>query len=122
MLDMKTTLKKIVHYMTMDGKSIFQGWFRVLRDKRAKIKITKRLAQAKYGNFGDTKPIGEGAHEMRIDYGPGYRVYYANDGETIIVLLCGGGKSTQDEDIKQAKEHWSTYKERKAVKNVNSRS
>jgi putative addiction module killer protein len=59
---------------------------------------------------------------MRIDYGPGYRVYYANDGKTIIVLLCGGDKSTQDDDIKQAKEHWLTYKERKAVKNVNSRS
>ena len=99
--------------MTNDGKSVFQGWLRTLRDRRAKINITKRLAQAKKGNFGDTRPIGNGAHEMRIDYGPGYRVYYANDEETIIVLLCGGDKSTQDEDINAAKGYWAAYKREK---------
>ncbi|SLM32133.1 conserved hypothetical protein [Desulfamplus magnetovallimortis] len=106
-------MKKIVHYITSDGKSIFQGWFRTLRDRRAKINITKRLTQAKKGSFGDTKSIGDGVHEMRINYGPGYRVYYANDLETIIVLLCGGDKSTQDEDIKTAKKYWAEYKQEK---------
>jgi len=119
---METTLKKIVHYMTSDGKSIFQGWYRTLRDTDAKIKISRRLALAKEGNFGDTKPIGGGAHEMRIHHGPGYRVYYANDGEKVIVLLCGGDKSNQYEDIKSTKEYWADYKKRKAVKNADSRS
>lgn len=119
---METTLKKIVHYIASDGKSVFQGWYRALRDSVAKTKISLRLTQAKQGNLGDTKPVGNGVHEMRIDHGQGYRVYYANDGKIIIVLLSGGDKSTQDEDIKQAKGLWSTYKKRKAVQNVNSRS
>ena len=99
--------------MTIDGKSVFQGWFRTLGDTTAKFKITRRLIQAKKGNFGDTKPVGQGVHEMRIKYGPGYRIYYANDGETIIVLFTGGDKSTQDEDIKQAQEYWIAYKQEK---------
>ncbi len=115
-------MKKIVHYMASDGKSVFQGWFRKLRDGTAKFKITRRLTQAKRGNFGDTKPVGQGVHEMRIDYGPGYRVYYANDGDMIIVLLCGGDKSTQNEDPKRAENYWATYKKRKAVKNADNQS
>lgn len=117
---MKMKPKKIVHYIASDGKSVFQQWFRVLKDGMAKFIITQRLIRAKQGNFGDTKPIGDGAHEMRIKHGPGYRVYYANDGDTIIVLLCGGDKSTQDKDIKQAKEYWSTYKKKKVVQNADS--
>ena len=119
---MEAILKKIVHYMARDGESVFQGWFRKLRDGTAKFKITRRLTQAKRGNFGDTKPVGQGVHEMRIDYGPGYRVYYANDGDMIIVLLCGGDKRTQNEDTKSAKDCWVTYKKRKAVKNADSQS
>lgn len=110
---MEVTPKKIQHYITSHGKSAFQGWFRALKDANAKLKITKRLTQAKYGNFGDTKPVGKGVHEMRVDYGPGYRIYYANDGETVILLLIGGDKKTQDEDIKQAKAYWSAYKKEK---------
>ncbi len=115
-------MKKIVHYVASDGESVFQGWFRKLRDSTAKFRITRRLTQAKRGNTGDTKPVGQGVHEMRIDYGPGYRIYYANDGDMIVVLLCGGDKSTQNEDLKRAKDYWATYKKRKAVKNADSRS
>jgi putative addiction module killer protein len=116
------SIKKISHYMTRDGKSVFQSWFRVLNDGMAKFKITQRLIRAKDGNFGDTRTVGDGVHEMRVDHGPGYRIYYANDGDTIILLLCGGDKRTQDKDIKASKRYWVDYKKRKVVKDADSRS
>jgi len=75
---------------------------RCLRDSVAKAKIASRIQRLKFGNPGDVKPVGEGVSEMRIDHGPGYRVYYVNRGNTIIVVLCGGDKSTQQADIRRA--------------------
>ncbi|MBR7630924.1 type II toxin-antitoxin system RelE/ParE family toxin [Aeromonas popoffii] len=83
--------------------NIFDRWFDTLRDVRAKAKVTARIRRLGLGNPGDVKPIGEGLSEMRIDYGPGYRVYYMTKGPIIIVLLCGGDKGTQARDIEQAK-------------------
>ena len=84
--------------------SVFKTWFKNLRDTRAKIRIDMRTKRLALGNSGDTKPVGEGISEMRINYGPGYRVYYKDTGKEIVILLCGGDKSTQISDIAKAKE------------------
>ena len=83
--------------------STFDAWFRGLRDRRAFARIAARIDRLASGNPGDVKPIGGGLSEMRIDYGPGYRVYFMQRGAIIIVLLCGGDKATQQRDIEQAK-------------------
>ena len=82
----------------------FKAWFAKLRDTLAKIRIDMRIKRLAMGNPGDVKPAGEGLSEMRIHYGPGYRVYFKDTGKEIIVLLCGGDKRTQSRDIEQAKE------------------
>ena len=81
----------------------FRHWLAGLRDERARARILKRLDRAQAGNLGDVAPVGEGVSELRIFYGPGYRVYFAQRGKELIVLLCGGDKSTQDADIAEAK-------------------
>ncbi|RZS88757.1 putative addiction module killer protein [Phyllobacterium myrsinacearum] len=80
----------------------FLDWFDGLRDQRARARIAKRLDRLIEGNPGDVKAVGEGVSELRIDYGPGYRVYYIERKSVLIILLCGGDKSTQDRDIKRA--------------------
>jgi putative addiction module killer protein len=84
--------------------SEFKEWLLSLRDAKAKARIAARIARAENGNLGDSKPVGEGVSEMRIDYGPGYRVYYRQRGNVLVVLLCGGDKSTQRSDIRRAHE------------------
>ena len=81
----------------------FDRWLRKLRDERAAARIQARLLRLSLGNSGDAKPVGEGVSEMRIDYGPGYRIYFKRRGEVLILLLDGGDKQTQDVDIKLAK-------------------
>jgi putative addiction module killer protein len=80
----------------------FSGWLRRLRDANAVARITGRIRRIEMGNPGDTKSVGQGVLEMRIDYGAGYRVYYVHRGAHIVVLLCGGDKRTQKQDIKKA--------------------
>jgi putative addiction module killer protein len=89
--------------MKIRESSVYKKWIRNLRDERARYRINARIERLKQGNPGDVKPAGEGVSEMRIDYGPGYRVYYKDTGKEIIILLCGGDKTAQEEDIKQAK-------------------
>ena len=81
----------------------FEKWFSELKDRQAQARITARISRLSLGNAGDVKPVGSGVSEMRIGYGPGYRVYYQQRGETIALLLCGGDKSTQAKDILRAK-------------------
>jgi len=81
----------------------FSGWLRGLRDAQARARIAVRVRRLAFGNPGDVKPVGEGISELRIHYGSGYRVYYIQRGAVLIVLLCGGDKSTQDKDIEAAK-------------------
>ena len=83
---------------------IFDNWFKSLKDRKAKARVQARIDRLELGNFGDVAPVGEGVSEPRIHYGPGYRVYFAQRGQVIVVLLAGGDKSTQDFDIKKAKE------------------
>jgi putative addiction module killer protein len=82
---------------------VFRKWLKKLKDAIAKAHIDRRIDRLSRGNPGDVKPIGEGCSEMRIDYGPGYRVYYKDTGREIIIILCGGDKSTQQEDTDRAK-------------------
>ena len=81
----------------------FDAWLKALRDPIGKARIISRIRSAEQGNFGDCEPVGGGVSEMRIHCGPGYRVYYSRRGQVVYLLLCGGNKSTQSRDIKQAK-------------------
>jgi len=81
----------------------FAKWMNALRDPRARAKILARIDRLALGNPGDVEPVGSGVSELRVHYGPGYRVYFVRRGNTLIVLLCGGDKSTQAKDIKSAK-------------------
>lgn len=82
---------------------IYSAWFARLRDERAKARINTRIYRLSLGNPGDVKPVGSGISEMRIDYGPGYRIYFTRRGQKLILLLCGGDKSSQAADIASAK-------------------
>ncbi len=80
----------------------FEAWFSGLRDRQAQARINARIRRLSLGNAGDVKPVGSGVSELRVDYGPGYRVYFIQRGDVLAVLLCGGDKRTQDVDIKLA--------------------
>ena len=82
----------------------FARWLKSLRDERAAAKIAQRIVRVQSGLLGDVKPVGEGVSELRIDWGPGYRVYFARQGLVLIILLCGGDKGTQKADIRKAKQ------------------
>lgn len=83
---------------------VFSAWLASLRDAQARARVQGRILRLRQGNPGDVKPIGEGVSELRIDYGPGYRVYYVKRGALLVILLAGGAKPTQDKDIKMARE------------------
>ena len=88
--------------LTFKKSDVFEAWFAALKDTRAKARILARIVSAEKGNFGDCQPVGRGVSEMRIHYGPGYRLYYTRRGEVVYLLLVGGDKSTQKRDIARA--------------------
>jgi len=90
---------------------IFARWLAGLHDDRAQARINARIRRMSLGNPGDVKPVGGGVSEMRIDYGPGYRLYFIRKGETVVILLCGGDKSTQQYDIVRARHLAKMYQE-----------
>jgi probable addiction module killer protein len=104
---------KVEHYQTEEGRDVFADWLGSLRDVRAKARILTRIDRMESGNLGDSKAVRESVCEMRIHYGPGYRVYFARVGEVIMLLLCGGDKSTQSADIERAVEFFNDFKRRK---------
>ena len=106
---MEAQPREIRRYIAPDGKIPFSEWYYSLRDPKARLKIEVRLERVELGNLGDYQSVGEGVFELRIDYGPGYRVYFGQAGRTIVLLLCGGDKSTQQQDIRKAKEYWADY-------------
>ena len=105
-------MNEIRHYVTTDGRDLTSEWLSGLRDVKAKTAIIRRLNRMESGNFGDHEPCREGVWELRIDVGPGYRVYFARSGKAIILLLCGGDKRKQDADIKAACNYWKDWKKR----------
>ena len=104
--------KQVLIYETLDGACPFDEWLGGLRDREARLRITKRIARLRGGNPGDYKSVDEGVYELRIDYGPGYRLYVALAGEQIVLLLCGGDKTTQQRDINHAHVAWREYQKR----------
>lgn len=103
----------IEHYLTPDGhKDLYIHWLKQLRDRQAKVAVIRRVARIEQGNFGDHKFCRKGVWELRIDAGPGYRVYYAHVAQRIVLLLCGGDKRTQDADIDQAVACWQDWQSR----------
>src|SRR5258707_611059 len=106
---MQTALRE---YLDKTGRSPFGRWFEDL-DAAAAARVTTALARIEQGNFSSVKGVGAGVFEYRIDFGPGYRVYFGKDGETLVILVAGGTKKRRAQDITLAHERWSDYKQRK---------
>ena len=103
---------EIRHYVSRTGRDVFDDWLTQLADARAQAKIATRINRLPAGNFGDCKFLRQGLFDLRIDSGPGYRVYYAMIGRECVLLLCGGDKRRQSSDIERASEFFKDYKER----------
>jgi len=106
-----TTPRTLDYYKDPSGQTPYKSWFDALKDKTRQLKIEARLARVRAGNFGDYKGVGEGVKELKFN--DGTRVYVGEDGPSIVILLCGGDKSSQKKDIKLAKDYWSDFKTRK---------
>lgn len=105
---------EILHYLTLDERDPYQDWLVRLADRQAKSRVMVRVERLRGGGFGDCKPSREGVWELRIDWGPGYRVYYALSGRHVVLLLLGGDKRRQGADIDLAVEYWKDWKRRQA--------
>ena len=101
------------YYIAPNGRAPYQEWYKSLNDSKTRQIILKRLARIRSGNFGTCELVGFGVFEFKIDYGPGFRIYFSKSGEKIILLLCGGNKSSQHKDIQMAHHYWGNYKELK---------
>ena len=103
---------ELLRYQTTDSREPFTEWLSSLRDRQAKARILARLERLGVGNFGDCKPCRDGVRESRIDWGPGYRIYYAQIGKAVVLLLVGGDKRSQRSDIAQAVAYLQDFKRR----------
>ncbi|MBO1347648.1 MAG: type II toxin-antitoxin system RelE/ParE family toxin [Hormoscilla sp. GUM202] len=112
---MEARPREIRRYATLDDKVPVTEWVESLRDSKARRKIKSRFERIELGNLGDYRSVGGGVCELRIDYGPGYRVYFGQIGWKIVLLLCGGDKSTQEQDIRKAQEYWTDYERRESA-------
>jgi putative addiction module killer protein len=105
---------QVDHYLTAEGRDAFERWLDQVRDRRALVSIERRIARIERdGYLGDHKYLRDGVSELRIDVGAGYRVYYAQADEVIVLLLCGGDKSTQEADISRAVARWEDFQRRR---------
>lgn len=103
---------EIAHYVTGSNQDPYQDWLDGLRDRTARVAIQRRVDRLALGNFGDHKVCRDGVWELRVDFGPGYRIYYSQSGKEIVLLLCGGSKRTQASEIDQAVIYWQDYQRR----------
>lgn len=110
---MKIKERLVEYFKTPHGKVPAQEWLDSIKDKMTQAILYKRIRQAGLGNFGDFKSVGSGVQELRINYGPGYRIYYGIHEDEVILLLIGGSKRTQAADIEKAKAYWTIFKEDK---------
>ena len=104
-----TTPKQVIVYARENGKEPFTEWLYGLRDVMGRKRILARVSRLQQGNYGDCEPVGEGISELRLFFGSGYRVYFGEQDNAIVVLLCGGDKGSQSKDIEQAKVFWKEY-------------
>jgi putative addiction module killer protein len=107
-------LLEIRQYQAANGRLPFDEWLVRLRDRQARARIAARIDRMQTGLRGDWKSVGAGVFELRVDYGPGYRVYFAQDGAALVLLLCGGDKRSQQRDIEVAHGNWKDYQARTA--------
>lgn len=107
---MEVRERKIITYTTSSGKSPLEEWLREIGDKRSKARIINRIDRLRLGNFGDCESVGNGIYELRMHFGPGFRIYFGLKGQEVVILLCGGDKSRQYKDIATATEYWKEYK------------
>ena len=105
---MEAKPRRVRTFVTGDGKVPFEVWLDSLRDPTIRARVDARIARLRTGNFGDCRAVGEGVMELRLHFGSGYRVYFGEDGEEVI-LLWGGEKSTQDQDVRRARDLWREY-------------
>ena len=103
-------MTEIRKYRRTDGLIPFDRWMAKLKDERAKARVLVQVDRLRLGLAGDSRSVGEGVFELRVHEGRGYRVYFARDGKTIVILLCGGDKSTQRRDIDLARAYWRAYR------------
>jgi putative addiction module killer protein len=99
------------NYVAPSGKAPLEEWLLSLKDKRAVARILQRIDRIRLGNFGDCRSVGDGVYELRIHFGPGFRVYFGVVDSQLILLLCGGNKSSQQKDITVAQSYWKEYQE-----------
>jgi putative addiction module killer protein len=109
---MENSKMELLEYLTKDGENPFHNWLISLKDRSARARIRVRLNRIRLGNFGDCKPVGKGVSELRVNYGPGYRVYFGKSETTIVILLCGGSKKSQSKDIQLAQTYWADFQRR----------
>jgi putative addiction module killer protein len=107
--------REIQEYQTLEGTMPFTQWLESLRDLKTRVKIEKRLERVRIGNSVDYLSVGEGVCELKIDFSPGYRIYFSQIGTKIILILLGGSKKTQEQDIEKAKEYWRDYERREST-------
>ena len=108
---MKKTLR---YYLAPNGKAPFAQWINKIKDHTTRSRIERRLERLVLWHYGDHKSVGEGIVELRLDFGPGYRVYFTEQEEIMVLLLCGGDKSTQTQDIEMAKSYWKELRGRRS--------
>jgi len=106
---MEPTPRELLNYITEDGRCPFEDWLNGLKDVTGRALIRKRLNRVRLGNLGNIRSLGDGVAELKVDFGPGYRVYFGEDGPRIVVLLVGGDKGSQQRDITKAKDYWRDY-------------
>lgn len=110
---MTVPMKELRYYVAANGAVPAEEWLDGLRDRKGAAIIRTRLDRLAHGNPGDSKLVGEGVKEVRIHFGPGYRVYYGEEGKRFVILLYGGDKSTQSKDVRKAQEFWKDYRRKK---------
>ena len=109
---MEANERIVLTYVKADGSAPFNDWLEALKDRKARAIIRTRINRVRLGNLGDCKSVGEGVRELRIKFGAGYRVYFRQEEDTIVILLSGGDKSSQNRDINQTQQYWKDYQRR----------
>jgi putative addiction module killer protein len=107
---MESNRRDVRHYLTPSGRDVFGEWVTRLKDRVGRAHILKRIDRLEGGNFGDHRSVGEGVWELRVHIGPGYRVYYGEEGRTLVLLLCGGDNKSHSKDIRLAQSFWHEFR------------